>query len=1433
MPKNIEQEIIQEYSIKAMGKARPLEKILNKAGQQMIDTTLYNTGRGGEDPNFYRYFRQPVPQSSEDGKTYQIGKASSSEGIQAKTDGKMAISEAGTTRTVGKINVTDGNAAILKTGISVQDQPGRTGTPISSATAGTSTSAASERPLVQKNENTSYLQNQPGRLSMPISSGAANTSTQTAAGRPLAQKGEKVSLYEGVSQGLSEKVSSVDKSQLRTNGKAKIQEIGINIEGSKANAIDSLATMTNKVEVRPSDGTEILNGGHVKVSEGITDSFTFAMPTQNGLSDGTGIPNSGRIKVSEGIVMPGQSGTADGTEIINGGHVNVSGDNTDSFTFAMSGRSGILDPTALTDSIVESLDEKYQYTDPASEAARGTDAGRGMSQAYRMGKLVGIGTTGTATAAAMRNSVARRYYREAAETREIRAIIEDQSDWRGNNRHFDTALDNSHSDLMKDFRANDAAVNAYLESKGINSSTLTTHSITQALKKGMITGNGGMTLTIDEDLKKVLIEKRRQLTFGSEIHTASRIKGGLKKQVTAWARESAKGTDANDGMLYEKGMLEGGKVIAAGYRAMAGAGVAVNTKAAEYLAKGGAKAVTAVDTIRFQHALKTGDSELIEIAADRHVKISNKAQAVTETVEKLSDRVMVANGQFIKSPRAFVSGMAKKGLKRTHAFKAVDRVWKASPIKVKKDLLMARITGIKERISLLKNSKIGKVIGKLFSPISFMLKAKEAITAFLIKTALISFGGVLGGLILTMVLIPAIGGIAATTFSFGGNNDIRAEGGNTEYYNTDNITGEYALHEMKLEMVKYVSRLSTSLSEKQLADWNKQVEDWEKERDDKNAEVLALEDRLVTLDNMKSSIGSLATGGDLASGTINTIQGRVNTYNSTLPEEEQIGKSMDWSHPGHVTDKSTGSGLGADEVKSRILNDIETAKTNTQTKIDEDKALIDELTTEIDGTKQKIDNYEYEVQVEVTDYIGDGVNKFDFVASAPTDADIAEYDVPNPTDPADKKHFYKLENDWNLMSMGQHDKTVWAAIKYTPNAFYKSVLAIASASYQSGNNAYDDSPQDGVAEANLTYIDYCRKILKEALASSEHKEIEVIGSDGSTYMGRVEINVEAGLSNICRNFKNKKWESNPYLEDYLQDWKDSESWGVEYAVDPATGTVTSIPANEYWGNTDPDDRNFLMFQAAQTSFDFSFDTCRKYGVDFEKDDFEYEIDFPGASTGSGDVGGSKLGNGSGETSTPFAALPESKMLEIIRNAGLAPGSTLYKALAAQSTGSFLDADGNSYTWSWDNIFSVFSSTQEKKYAMIYWGLTKVGSAYSQGNRFGENSFDCSSYCYRMYKKMGIDISYGGSTTAAAECEGLAAAGKTVNTSDLSTLKPGDLIFTADSTKANGRYLGIKHVAMYVGNGMIIQATGKNYGVQYKPFKSDARSNIYYVVGRPA
>ncbi|MBN2929469.1 MAG: C40 family peptidase [Eubacterium sp.] len=93
-------------------------------------------------------------------------------------------------------------------------------------------------------------------------------------------------------------------------------------------------------------------------------------------------------------------------------------------------------------------------------------------------------------------------------------------------------------------------------------------------------------------------------------------------------------------------------------------------------------------------------------------------------------------------------------------------------------------------------------------------------------------------------------------------------------------------------------------------------------------------------------------------------------------------------------------------------------------------------------------------------------------------------------------------------------------------------------------------------------------------------------------------------------------------------------------------------------------------------------------------------------------------------------------------------------------------------------------------------------SYSQGNRMGKRSADCSSFCGRCYLPQGITM--GGSTSWCNTAAGMALwstkKGKVVANGGVSIgkkkLLPGDLVFYKKGY--NGRYKNIYHVEIFVG-----------------------------------
>ena len=140
----------------------------------------------------------------------------------------------------------------------------------------------------------------------------------------------------------------------------------------------------------------------------------------------------------------------------------------------------------------------------------------------------------------------------------------------------------------------------------------------------------------------------------------------------------------------------------------------------------------------------------------------------------------------------------------------------------------------------------------------------------------------------------------------------------------------------------------------------------------------------------------------------------------------------------------------------------------------------------------------------------------------------------------------------------------------------------------------------------------------------------------------------------------------------------------------------------------------------------------------------------------------------------------------------------------------------------DSILSNITDIRQKK--VCSFALSKVGYPYSQTYRDSGDYYDCSSLAFYAWKYAGTNISHGGSNSAAAEAQGLDEAGKTVSYEEL---QPGDLIFY--SLLQNGRYRNISHVAIYVGNGKVVEALNESAGVVYGEFTNACR---IVLIGRP-
>jgi len=95
-------------------------------------------------------------------------------------------------------------------------------------------------------------------------------------------------------------------------------------------------------------------------------------------------------------------------------------------------------------------------------------------------------------------------------------------------------------------------------------------------------------------------------------------------------------------------------------------------------------------------------------------------------------------------------------------------------------------------------------------------------------------------------------------------------------------------------------------------------------------------------------------------------------------------------------------------------------------------------------------------------------------------------------------------------------------------------------------------------------------------------------------------------------------------------------------------------------------------------------------------------------------------------------------------------------------------------------------------AAVEYAMSKVGNAYVYGAA-GPSAFDCSGLTMMAWAQAGVSLPHSSSAQYSS--------GPRVAVSDL---KPGDLVFY---------YSPISHVAMYIGNGMIVDAANPSAGVR--------------------
>lgn len=156
-----------------------------------------------------------------------------------------------------------------------------------------------------------------------------------------------------------------------------------------------------------------------------------------------------------------------------------------------------------------------------------------------------------------------------------------------------------------------------------------------------------------------------------------------------------------------------------------------------------------------------------------------------------------------------------------------------------------------------------------------------------------------------------------------------------------------------------------------------------------------------------------------------------------------------------------------------------------------------------------------------------------------------------------------------------------------------------------------------------------------------------------------------------------------------------------------------------------------------------------------------------------------------------------------------------KGLTYGSTAILVTVDGKTL----EVTAAVGKKTAVKAVKRAYKAL---GCTYSQPKRMSKNYYDCSSLVWRSYApygiRMGVKTTW--APTAAAQAYYFKVHNKVVAYKYVSEskMRVGDLIYFDADSSYNGRYRGIDHVAMYVGNGKIIHANATTWSVAETDYK---------------
>ena len=129
--------------------------------------------------------------------------------------------------------------------------------------------------------------------------------------------------------------------------------------------------------------------------------------------------------------------------------------------------------------------------------------------------------------------------------------------------------------------------------------------------------------------------------------------------------------------------------------------------------------------------------------------------------------------------------------------------------------------------------------------------------------------------------------------------------------------------------------------------------------------------------------------------------------------------------------------------------------------------------------------------------------------------------------------------------------------------------------------------------------------------------------------------------------------------------------------------------------------------------------------------------------------------------------------------------------------------------------------------LVNWATSKVGAKYDMKDRWGANTYDCSSFVSRGLGAVGMTSISGKKSDYGTTAKGLyQASGKIISKTDYNSLKPGDIVHFSPYSSGTTGHVGI--VVANLGNGKveIVDARGSKYGVVRRVV--DLSTNSHYL-----